>query len=344
MFVIREVRQSDLESIFELASFLARYMDSFNLPADREALAKQIEGATLSFRDATRPKDQSTYMFVLEDLIQKRIIGTSSVFGKHGTEDSPHTYLKIVRKKHRDQSTLIEKEHSLLRFEYDTDGPSEIGGLILHPDYRNLPVSLGKLLSYSRFMYMALHLDRFEREVIAELLPLFNNQGSSDFWDAFGRRFTGMNYNDADRLSRSNRDFIKNLFPQEDIYTCLFSDHVQGLIGQTGPTSTAVRIILEKIGFSFLDAVDPFDGGPHFGAKTAEITLIKRLKKFSISEKDLATPGQLGLVGFTGVNGFHCFLINTKIQDEQLLLSAEAKAWISKLSQQTKDIYAIPLM
>jgi hypothetical protein len=76
----------------------------------------------------------------------------------------------------------------------------------------------------------------------------------------------------------------------------------------------------------------------------AEITLIKRLKKFPISEKDLTTPGQLGLVGFTGANGFHCFLINTKIEDEQLLLSAEAKRWIAKLSRQTKDIYAIPLM
>lgn len=337
MFVVREIQHSDLESVYELASFL----NSFNLPYDRDALTKQIEQSRKSFSSSNLPKQDAVYMFALEDIKAKRIIGTSLVFGKHGTESTPHTYLKVLKKTHSDRSTQVEQTHTLLRFEYDTDGPTEIGGLILHPDYRNSPYGHGRLLSYSRFLYMGLHLDRFEDTTIAELLPPFNAEGSSDLWEAFGRRFTGMHYADADRLSRSNRDFIRNLFPQEDIYTCLFSDSAKAVIGQTGPTSTPVKRMLERVGFSYLDAVDPFDGGPHFGVKTKEITLIKRMKKLNLSNEELKSAGQTMLIAFENSNGFHCLSVPAKVSNLEIQISPEVGNYIN--NQQANSAWIVSI-
>lgn len=343
MFVVREVHTDDVEAVFELAGFLkqAGYVDSFNLPFDKTELTKRIQVSAKSFEDPKPDKSQALYMFVLEDVLQKKIIGTSLIMAKHGTPEDPHTYLKVLRKTHRDPALNLEKQHTLLRFEYDTDGPSEIGGLILHPHYRGLPLSLGKHLSYARFMYVSMHRDRFENEMIAELLPIFNEDGSSDLWEAFGRRFTDMEYHVADRESRNDKDFIKNLFPQEDIYTCLFSQKVRERLGKTGPTSRAVQHMLEKIGFSYIDAVDPFDGGPHYAAKTSEITLIKRKQKVSLSAERLQSTGNLSLVGFTGSKGFYCLHIHHKLDSGKILLTEEAVKLLEQLQAPINELHLI---
>jgi arginine N-succinyltransferase len=343
MFVVREVRRDDLDAVTELAGFLekAGYSDSINLPNDRKILEKQIDISVRSFTDASLPKSEAVYMFVLEDIHQKLVLGTSLILGKHGTVDEPHTYLSVIQKKHVDKELKIEKAHTLLRFEYDTDGPSEIGGLILHPDYRGLPLSLGKHLSYARFMYIALNPDRFEKNIVAELLPVFNETGSSDLWEAFGRRFTDLDYKTADKLSRTDRDFIKNLFPQEDIYTCLFDEKARAVIGQAGPTSSAVKHMLEKIGFAYLDMVDPFDGGPHYGAKTKEITLIKRKKKIQLSTTRLVSNGKLALVGFQGSKGFACFFIHHHVDGKEIELTEEAVEWMKRSGANLDDLHLI---
>src|SRR5678815_5466328 len=51
--------------------------------------------------------------------------------------------------------------------------------------------------------------------------------------------------------------------------------HVQELIGQVGPETKAVEKVLREIGFSYAHRIDPFDGGPHFHARTDDITLVR---------------------------------------------------------------------
>ena len=61
--------------------------------------------------------------------------------------------------------------HLVLRLGASYDGPTEIGGLILAPQYRGDPHQLGKQLSYVRFLFMAMHPERCRPTVISELLP-----------------------------------------------------------------------------------------------------------------------------------------------------------------------------
>lgn len=339
MFLVRQIQQSDLEATYELSG----HLDSFNLPHDRAALEEQIARSVLSFQEPKHPKHLAIYMFVIEDLQRKKVVGTSLVFAKHGTPDNPHNYLKVLTKTHEDTMLNIKREHTLLRYETDVDGPTEIGGLILHPDYRGLPLSLGKHLSFARFMYIAMNLARFEKEVIAELLPPFNEEGSSELWEAYGRRFTGMKYQEADLLSRTDKDFIKNLFPPEDIYTCLFSPKAQAVIGETGTATKPVKHMLEKIGFSYLDAVDPFDGGPHYGAKTKQVTLVKKLKKVSLSDTRIDSIGNSGLVGFYGKRGFSCLMVNFKLDGTKLEISEDTAQILTNEKADLNGLHIIPL-
>jgi arginine N-succinyltransferase len=182
--------------------------------------------------------------------------------------------------------------HRCLRIGYNYNGMTEIGGLILLPEYRGRGESLGKVLSYVRFLYLALHRDRFCNEVISELLPELQPDGTSLLWESLGRHFTGLSYQEADRLSKHNKEFIRNLFPQGLIYTCLLPPHVQEKIGVVGPQTRGVERMLRQIGFEYAERIDPFDGGPHFQAQTDDITLVQQTRRASVVGVDGADEGR----------------------------------------------------
>jgi arginine N-succinyltransferase len=115
----------------------------------------------------------------------------------------------------------------------------------------------------------------FRDELLAELLPPLLPDGTSYLWEAIGRRFTGLTYREADRLSKLNKEFIKGLFPDE-VYATLLSDEAQRVIGEVGEQTRGVEKLLRRIGFRYAERVDPFDGGPHFLAATDEVSLVRQ--------------------------------------------------------------------
>ena len=98
---------------------------------------------------------------------------------------------------------------------------------------------------------MARHRALFRDEVLSELMPPLEPDGTSLLWESLGRHFTGLSYQEADRLSQSNKEFIRALFPQDPIYVTLLPPHVQELIGQVGPDTRGVEKMLRAVGFSY---------------------------------------------------------------------------------------------
>jgi len=187
-----------------------------------------------------------------------------------------------VRMEERYSATLDRHfTHDVLSIGYSYDGPTEIGGLIVHPDSRRAPEKLGMLISYVRFLFLAAHRDRFQSRVLAELLPPLEPDGTSHLWEAVGRHFTGLTYREADRLSKQNKEFIRGLFPDGDIYVSLLSPEARSVICRVGPQTKGVEKLLRRIGFRYWNRVDPFDGGPHFIADTAEVTLISQTQRLA---------------------------------------------------------------
>ena len=112
---------------------------------------------------------------------------------------------------------------------------------MLLPESAPPPEQLGQLLSYVRFLYIALHRRLFCDEVLSELMPPLEPDGTSLLWESLGRKFTGLSYQEADRLSHENKEFIRALFPQDPLYVTLLPPHVQQLIGQVGPETKGSR-------------------------------------------------------------------------------------------------------
>ncbi len=123
----------------------------------------------------------------------------------------------------------------------------------------------------------------FRDQVLSELLPRLEIDGTSRLWKLFGKRFTGLSYQEADKLSKDNKEFIKSLFPQGMVYTSLFPPEVQAEIGVVGPQTKGVERLLTKIGFRYAQQIDPFDGGPHFIAKTDKISLVANAKRVRVA-------------------------------------------------------------
>ncbi len=271
MFLLRSVTAGDAKDLFELS----KTVFFINLPHDEEIIKKKINHSIRSFKNQSDKFENNYYIFVLEDLKTKKVVGVSMIHAQHGTEDEPHFYLKVGHEHKFSKSLNTGFIHGTLKLGYDQNGPTEIGGLVLLPDFRNNAQKLGRQLSFVRFLYMAIYPKFFKEEVHSELMPPLDKEGNSPLWEAIGRRFLNMDYHEADFLSRSNKEFILSLYPSETIYTTLLPIEARDAISKVGESSKPVKKMLEKIGFTHNNEVDPFDGGPHYRCKLKDITLIK---------------------------------------------------------------------
>jgi len=271
MYVLRSVQPKDLKELFKLS----KNMVFINLPSDEALIKAKIESSMKSFHNPSKDFHKNYYIFVLEDTETQEILGVSMIHAQHGTEEEPHFFLTVGTESKFSQTINTGFVHGTLKLGLDTNGPTEIGGLILDPVYRGHKLKFGKQLSFVRFLYMAINPHRFKPMIHSELMPPFDRHGNSPLWEAIGRRFLNMNYHEADILSRNNKEFILSLFPSENIYQSLLPMEARESIGKVGKETEPVKKMLESIGFKYTFEVDPFDGGPHYRCPLKDIKPIK---------------------------------------------------------------------
>ncbi|MFW6067855.1 MAG: arginine N-succinyltransferase [Myxococcota bacterium] len=266
---------ADRHALLELAPFL----DSVNLPADDpDAIDEVILASERSFSGEEPDAARRQYTFAIEHRPSGRIVGTSSVTGQAGRRDAPHIYFD-VRTEERYSETLDRHfRHLKLQIGFSYDGPTALGGLVVHPDHRRTAHRVGSQIAFVRFLFVAMHRGAFQDRMVAELLPPLEPDGTSHLWEAVGRHFTGLSYREADRLSKKNKEFIRGLFPDGDIYVSLLPSQAQTVIGQVGPQTRGVAKMLSQVGFRYANRVDPFDGGPYFEATTDGVQAIQRAR------------------------------------------------------------------
>jgi arginine N-succinyltransferase len=155
---------------------------------------------------------------------------------------------------------------------------------------------------------------------LCELTPPLGEGGRSEFWEALGRRFTGLPYQEADLISRGNKEFISSLFPSDDIYLCLLDSRARLVLGRVGQETRPAQHLLESIGFEYLQEVDPFDGGPHYGANVADISIVRNGKWADLSSADRINFSGTTLVGFKREGEFRAVASAYGTQDGSLVL------------------------
>jgi arginine N-succinyltransferase len=345
MYLIRDVQKSDLPALQRLA----RELDTVNLPNDERQLSHLIDLSSRSFASKTRDPFQREYLFVLEDAQKERVVGSSLIIAQHGTRDAPHIFFDVYEKEHYSQSLERHFRHRVLSMGYNFDGPTEIGGLIVDPGYRRQDKP-GKQLSFARFLYIAMHPARFRDRVLVELLPKLEEDRRSPLWEALGAKFTGLSYQEADRLSRENKEFIQQLFPPGEIYATIFTQKIQDAIGEVGPEARGAKGMLTKIGFRYDERIDPFDGGPHYSASTREIEPIRRYRRARLSAEALPDNAErmqgeiedrlIALERTQGRNRFRAVRALCGFRDAEVRLTEEARDALE--AQKGDRLHTIP--
>src|SRR5690606_26791428 len=175
MFFLRPVQLGDIEQILALSQL----QTFINLPSDPVVLKRKINASIRTFKKPSKKLEENYYIFVLVDSTNSRVIGVSMIHGKHGTEHEPHFYLTVGVEEKFSKTLNTGFMHGTLKFGLETDGYTEVGGLILDPAYRGHAHKLGKQLSFVRFLYMGAHQEEFTELIHSELMSPFDSQGHS---------------------------------------------------------------------------------------------------------------------------------------------------------------------
>ncbi len=340
-YEIRGVVPADEEQLLEVA----HHLNTVNLPADRQEIRALIDHAQKSFTGALADPRKREYVFVMVDVERNCVVGTSMIIAQLGRRDGPYIYVDVFEEERYSATLDKHFRHVALKIGYSYNGPTEIGGLIVDPEYRKKPERLGLLISYVRFLYIKMHRELFRDELLAELLPPLEPDGTSHLWDAVGRKFTEMTYAEADRLSKKNKEFVKGLFPEGPIYASLLPQNAQDVVGKVGARTRGVERMLRRVGFHYAWRVDPFDGGPHFTAATDEVTLVQRSHRAAVVH--VAPPGHppklraLVAVERPAPPFFRAVITPWQVEGSGAAIGAEAAAHLGVT--EGDDVWVLPL-
>jgi len=270
MRVVRNAREEDLDQILALAADIGPGMTT--LKPDAAALEARLALAAASFA-GTAPRQDADYLFVLEDLEGGRLCGVAAIKAAVGVKEPFYNY-RISTSVHTSPTTGLVNRVQSLHLSHDLSGATELCSLYLHPDDRK-GVN-GKLLSKSRFLFLAQFPELFSHKVFAEMRGFQDADGRSPFWESAGRPFFHMDFHEADDLcGRGDRLFIEHLVPRLPLYTHMLAEPARRAIGLTHVDTAPARRLLEQEGLQFDGYIDIFDGGPVLEAKLPVLRAVR---------------------------------------------------------------------
>ncbi len=300
MVIIRPVHPDDIDALMDLASQTSFGLTT--LPHDRPLLKRRIKESQRGFaRMADKPGGE-TYLFVMEDLEKKKAVGTAGIVSKVGGFEPFYSY-RIVSTLAESKMLKVRKEIGALHLVEEHNGPSEIGSLFLAPEARK--GANGRLLSLSRFLFIADHREFFDPVVLAEMRGVIDEKGGSVFWDALGRHFFEIDFPKADSLVMKDKQFIADLMPKHPIYIPLLPKVAQDVIGRVHSETVPAIKLLESEGFAFTGMVDIFEAGPIVSCATDEIRTVRESQAsvvHKVASKDI--DSDLYIISNTYSQGF----------------------------------------
>ncbi len=265
--IIRPAGLSDLPSLTRFAKHSGYGITS--LPNNSVELEKKLRDSERSFREELYYPKHETYIFALE--FEKKVVGTSGIVSRIGVSEPFFAY-HLLYEHLKCPHLNIDRKAPLLHVIRARKKPTEIGTLFLESTFRKK--NWGKLLSFSRFLFIAQFKQRFASTVVAEMRGI-NHNGFSPFWEAVGRPFFQIDFPHADLIRTETHACLEELFPKHPIYVDLLPQEVQQVIGEIHPDTEPARTLLYKQGFKMSHYVDLFDAGPHLYAPTDQIDAVR---------------------------------------------------------------------
>lgn len=281
---LRPATINDYEAVLALAHQAGFGMTS--LPPDEAVLKEKIAVSEASFAGNYAKPGQESFFFVLEDSENKgHIAGTCGIKARIGLTQPFYSYKLTTITQVSTQLDIFSKQ-TMLQVTNDLTGSTEVGSLFLEPRYRR--DGFGKMISLSRFLFMASFPTYFADQVIAEMRGVHDVEGNSPFYNALPRKFFQMGFAKADYMNATQgNQFINDLMPKYPIYLSLLPKSAQAVVGKVNQASEPAMAMLERQGFKYSGYIDIFDGGPTLTAERDAIHVIanSRISKIvTISE------------------------------------------------------------
>lgn len=315
MYVIRSITANDGDNMFKLA--MSATLGVTSLPKNRASLEKKLERTLKSFHtDITEPKNE-LYLFLLEDLATGNVGGICGIESVVGTENPTH-FLRIETNR-----PLEDAQHPEIKVLHPVtyiNGPSEICSLFLMKDFRQS--GLGKLLSFSRFLFIASNPKRFNPIMTAEMRGVINDKHTSPFWDGVGKHFFQGTFKEAMELRDQGEFQLSDVIPDFPIYISLLPKNAQRVISKVHTNTKAALKMLKEQGFRLSNEIDLFDGGPKLEAITSEIKTVKKsvlAKIASLGE----TQGKDALISNNALNFRACMGLIEKKKNGTVIINTD---------------------
>lgn len=280
MIIIRPIKRQDQE-IFAEFSFEA-LLGMTNLPRNRDKLLEKIIKSEKSFSTDIIEPNEEEYYFVLEDLTTGRIGGTCGILAQ-STQSFRYCY-RIETLQTDSKHAYAPKEIKILKVVSNTSQASEVCALYLQPTFRHS--GQGRLLSLSRFLFIASNRNRFRKKIAAEMRGYIDQRQISPFWEGIGRHFCHLSFVELMTQIDLDHHFIPEILPQHPIYVSLLPKDTQEAIGKTHDNTKPAYQMLIQENFTFADEIDIFEGGPIL---TAPINQIRTIKNSSLIQIDVTS-------------------------------------------------------
>lgn len=288
MIIIRPIKEKDMEAFIDMAFGAGIGMTS--MPKNRQSLKEKILASQRTFTEEP-PPDAITYIFVLEDLDTRKIEGTCGIIAKTGTQTPIFFYRMenaVIHKGIGSSTKTVPTLHVVRHSNYW----SEICSLYLSPNYRHS--GIGRLLSFSRFLFIAAFPNRFTNKIFAEMRGYIDENNISPFWHGIGSHFIDTSFETLMALRDQDKFDLSLTLPLYPLYVELLPQSVQDSIGKThNETKPALQMLIQE-GFVLSKEFDVCDGGPKIEAMTKKIRCIKTCIKEKIIDltKDLQNTPQ----------------------------------------------------
>ena len=259
MYVVRPVERADIGALEAMAA--ASTPGVHTLPRTREGVHAAVERSIASFAAHVDIPSEESYLFVLEDLRAREVVGSAII---HASAGSNGTYFAFRNDVIQQVSRDLNISHSVhaLTLCSELTAYSQLSGFFLN-DREHAGVEAA-LLSRARLLYAMLAPHRFGDRFFVPLAGRLDQDGESPFWNALGRKFFKMDFLEAERLIEGarNRTLIVELMPHYPVYVPLLPGDAQAALGQIHPSGQLAFDLLTQEGFEADDYIDIFDGGP----------------------------------------------------------------------------------
>lgn len=266
-WIVRPARLADLAALHMLAKQSLAGVTS--LPDDLQRLEQRLRSSEASFSSEVDYPGEEDYLFVLEDGASGELFGCAGIQANCGFSQPFYSFRHDVFV-HASPALGIKHKVHALSLCHDLGGNSLLKGFHVIASLREGPAA--QLVSRARLLFVAAHRQRFATRLVAEMVGCADEHGRSPFWDAVGRHFFGLEYEQAEALGASvDRTYLAELLPHYPIYVSLLPEPAQEVMGQVNPNARRPYDILIGEGFESERYIDVYDAGPTLEADTADV-------------------------------------------------------------------------